>query len=152
MILFIALALTITIVDDSTDFFHPLRGRRALEFLEETALLAAHPATLQKIRPALPRPAERLLQSPAPDRSVVAGRQHLRHAAAIDTRRPRVMRPIEQTIRERLLHGGLGAAERTGKEPHDRIDDHQRGQLPARQHIITDRPLLVDLMVDEPLV
>src|ERR1700677_1420150 len=143
MILFIALALTITCVNDPTIFRAP-RGRRALEFLEENALLAAHPAPLQKLRPAQPRSAQRLLQSPAPDRGMVAGGQYLRDPAAVDARRPGVMRPVEQIVGERLLHGGLGAPERPGDEARDRIDDHERGQLAPRQHIIADRPLLVD--------
>src|ERR1700733_2995579 len=50
-ILFIAVAFPITCVIDPT-VFHPPRGCRALEFLEEIALLAAHPAPLQKVRPA----------------------------------------------------------------------------------------------------
>src|SRR5580704_18000997 len=106
MILFIAVALTITCVIDST-VFHPPRGCRALEFFEETALLAAHPAPFQKIRPAQPRSAERLLQPPPRDRRVVAGLQHLRHPDPVDARRPGVMRPIEQPVRERLLDRGL---------------------------------------------
>ena len=33
-----------------------------------------------------------------------------------------------------------------------RIDDHQRRQLPAAQHVVADRQLLVDADLDQPLV
>jgi len=62
------------------------------------------------------------------------------------------VRPIQQPIAEGLGLSRFLAPERARQKPRDRIDHHQRGQLAARQNIIADRPLLVDLALDEALV
>src|ERR1700720_1977569 len=115
-------------------------------------LFIAHAAPLEQLRAAQPRATERLLQSPAGYRRVIARRQYGRHIAAIEGLRPRVVRPIHQTVAEGLLQRRFRTAQRTRHQSRDRIDDHQRRQLAARQHIVADGPLLIDLLLDEALV
>jgi len=47
---------------------------------------------------------------------------------------PRVMRPVEQPVGERLLHGRVGIAERPGSSRATGVDQHQGRQLAAAQH------------------
>src|SRR5580700_7050348 len=150
MILFIALALILTIS-------HPARAAPEassleLELLEQRELLARQAAPLEQLRTPEPRAAQGLPQPPAADRGMVARSQDLRHFVPIHRDRPRVVRPIQQPVAERFLQRRFLAAEGTRQEPRNRIDHHQRGQLAARQNIIADRPLLVDLGLDEALV
>ena len=85
---------------------------------EELALLRRQLAALQKIRPSLPRSAERLLSRHAANVLMVPGKQHLRHARSFVTLRPRVVRTIEQSLHERILRRRLGVVQHTRALPH----------------------------------
>src|SRR6202041_2020718 len=43
-------------------------------------------------------------------------------------------------------------AQRARHQSRYRIDDHQRRQLTARQHVVADGPLLIDFLLDEALI
>ncbi len=148
MILFIVFVL----IFDYLRFATRACGALDLEFFQQHPLFVAHAAALEQFRPPQPGAAQRLLQSPAPDRRMIARHQHRGHRPPVDRRRPRVMRPIHQPVAERLLLRRFRAAQRPRQQPRNRIDHHQRRQFAARQHIVADRPLLVDLALDEALV
>ena len=65
-----------------------------------------------QVGPALARPLERLLASPALDGAVIARGQDRRHAHAAEDGRSRVLRVLEQPVGERLVgdRGGLDGA------------------------------------------
>src|SRR6186713_1523315 len=73
------------------------------KFIEEFRRIGRQSTPRNQIGPAHPGARDRLLQSPALNVSVVAALQNLRHRPALELHRPRVMRPIEQTLVERLL-------------------------------------------------
>src|SRR5919108_6575767 len=67
-----------------------------LELRQQLLLFCAHSACLQQVRPAQPRPPQRLLQAPAPNVLMMPGEQHLRHPLSPIHLRPRVLRAVEQ--------------------------------------------------------
>ena len=93
----------------------------------------------QKIRPISFRLCERGFAAPARDFCVIAGQQNFRHAHSLKLRRPRVMRIIQQTIREGLSRRRRFAAKRSRQQANGRIDDYQRGRLASRQNIVANR-------------
>ena len=52
----------------------------------------------------------------------------------------------------RFVVGGRRLAEHAGHEARDRIDDHERAELAAGQHVVADRQLLVDRDLEHALV
>ena len=54
------------------------------------------------------------------------------------------LRVFEPSRRERLVAGREAAAEHAGHEARDRLDDHRRRDLAAREHEVADAQLLVD--------
>ena len=81
--------------------------------------------------------------APAFDIGMVAREQYIGNAHAAILRRTRVLRIFEQPIIEALVNRTALVAEYTIEPTHDRIDDHHRSELAAREHIITDRDRLV---------
>lgn len=69
--------------------------------------------------------------------------QYIGNAHAAILRRTRVLRIFEQPIIEALVNRTALVAEHAIEPTHDRIDDHHRSELAAREHIITDRDRLV---------
>src|SRR5450759_3895120 len=130
----------------------PLRVLFPLEFLKQLRFFRAQGALCQQIRPSQPGPAQRLLQAPAFDLGVVAGEQHRRHGLARILLGPGVMRTIEQSAHKRILRRRILVAQHAGQLPHHRVDQHHRRQLPAGEHIVADRYLLVDRAADQSLV
>ena len=63
---------------------------------------------------------------------MVAGQQHLRHLPATILGRPRVLRRLQQTVDERVLHSRVRAAQSTRQLPDDGLNDDQRRKLAAR--------------------
>ena len=61
------------------------------------------------------------------------------------------MRVVEQRAAERILQRRLLVAQRARLQPRQRVDNYHRGQFPAADHIVAQRPFLVDAL-DEPLV
>src|SRR5207244_12074025 len=82
---------------------------------------------------------------------MVARQKHARHAPTLVLGRPRVLRPLQQTLCMRL------ALERRGldharHDPRDRVDDDHRRELAAGEDEIADPALLVDVLLDCALV
>ena len=96
----------------------------------------------EQIRPALERALERLAPPPLLDLRVVPRQQHRRHRHAPELRRPRVLRKVEQPARERIARHRCLVADDARDQPRHRVDDHQRRQLAARQHVVADRDRL----------
>ena len=77
---------------------------------------------------------------------------HLRDVAPAPARRARVVRMVEHAGRERILRHRLLIPDDAGHQPHHRVDEHERGQLTARQHVVTNRNLVGHERVDHALV
>ena len=85
---------------------------------------------------------------------MIPAAQHVRHPPSAPLLRPRVVRPVEQRPvgAERFLLRRLRVPEDSRQQPDRRVDDPQRRELAARQHVVPDRQLLVNRLVDQPLV
>ena len=59
---------------------------------------------------------------------------------------------VQQPARERVARHRRLVADHARHEPRDRVDDHQRRQLAARQHVVADRQLLGRQAAPHPLV
>ena len=107
----------------------------------------------EQIRPAAPRPPQRLTPAPPRDTRVVARQQHRAAPAQPRNSSGRVYcggssRPLANDSRS----GCAFAAQRARQEPRDRVGDHQGRQLAARQHVVADRQLLVRDVLAHALV
>ena len=60
------------------------------------------------------------------------------------TARPRVLRVLEQPARERLLRRSRPSSMAPGQQAEHGVDDDERRQLAAGQHVVADRQLEVD--------
>src|SRR5687767_13187187 len=123
-----------------------------LELLQQPSFVFAQAARADQIGPPQPGPAQRLLQPPAPDVLVVPREQDLGHPRAGVRLRPRVLRAVEQPVGKRLLERRAGVAERPRQLPHHGVHQRHRRELPAGQHEIAQRQLLVDAPRQQPLV
>src|SRR3984885_6114723 len=103
----------------------------AAQVLQRTLGLARERRARQHVGPACARALYRARQAPAADRRVIARQQHGGHRAALENFRPRVVRPLEQSVRERVLLARALIPERPRQQPRQRIDDQQRRQLAA---------------------
>src|ERR1700730_5594545 len=106
----------------------------------------------QHVGPALRGAGPRLREPPAADVGVVTGQQHRRHVPAFKHIRPRVVRPVEQAVRKRILIARALIAQRAGQQPRQRVDDHERRQLPTREHVVAHRQLAINAELDHALV
>src|SRR5690606_7607930 len=123
------------------------------ELLQQALLLGREAAArLDEVGPAPQRAGDRLRPPPAGDAAVVAGAQHLGHPQAAVLRRPRVLRVLQQPRPERLLLGGVLVAHHPRHEPRHGLDHHERRHLPAGEHVVADRQLVVDEVGVHPLV
>ena len=89
---------------------------------------------------------------PFGDLLVIARQQHIGDGAALEVARPCVMRIFEQPGREALLGERALIAGDALDQPHAGIDQHLRGKLATRQHVIADRDLLDVARFDHALV
>src|SRR6185295_555867 len=126
--------------DFSTSSIAPMS--RSFKVLQHLSFFVVQTGFVQQIRPPFERPAERFPFPPAPNLRVIARQQHVGHAERGDFRRPRELRKIQQPAAERILHDRLLVADHARHEARDRVEDHQRRQLPAGQHVVADRQLL----------
>ena len=86
--------------------------------------------------------AYRLLVPPGGDRA--RGRRDSStggHLAAAPRGRLGVDGVLEQAVLVRLLDERLRVAHEAGQQPHDRLDDRQRGDLAAVEHVVAERQL-----------
>ena len=83
----------------------------------------------------------RLRAAPGVDGGVVAGEKNLRHGAAFEEAGSRVLRIFQQVVLETLLDQRRGPADHAGQQPHAGVDHRHRGDLPAREHVVTDAEL-----------
>src|SRR5687767_7398746 len=126
-----------------------------LELFQQSLLFRAQRLHAQQIRTPQPRPAQRLLQPPAPDVLMVPRHQYFRHPAPALIRPrlgPRVLRAVQQTVRERLFQRRGLVAEGARQLAHHRVDQRHRGELAAREHEVADGHFLVDPALEQPLV
>ena len=107
-------------------------------------------ADVEQVGAALERPAQCLAPPPAVDLAVMPREQDRRHGQVPEGLGSRVLRVLEQARCERVaLVRRLGDHAR--HEPHDGIDEDERRQLPAGEHVVADADLAVDERPD-PLV
>ena len=92
---------------------------------------------LEQVGPDLGRLHDRLIAAPARDAAVVAAPQHLRDLHAAEERRTRVLRVLEETFREGLVHTRFTIAEHPGQQPRHGVDDEHRGKLAAGHDEVT---------------
>ena len=69
-----------------------------------------------------------------------------------NSRRPGVLRVFQQPVGEAFLGAGGLLAHDAGHEPHAGVDQRQRRDLAARQHVVADRDLFELPRRDHPLV
>src|SRR5690349_12803013 len=86
-------------------------GLAPFESLHESLLVRAQLGMPQQVGPTAPRPPQRLRATPPRDARVIARQQHGGHALAAKLFRPRVLRRLQQSARERLALGGALGAE-----------------------------------------
>src|ERR1700730_11537828 len=79
---------------------------------------------VEQIGTATARPLGGLCTAPALDLGVMAREQHVRNLVALEDRRPRVMRILQQLLGQRFVLGRFLRAEDTADEPAGRIDQH----------------------------
>src|SRR6516164_7097560 len=103
------------------------------QLLQQFFLFIIENSVAQQIRASFERSNQRRPLPPPPNLGVVARQQYIRHAEAADLRRPRELRKVEQPAAERLLRDRLLVADHAANEPGDRVEDHHRRQLAARQ-------------------
>src|SRR4051794_10265753 len=101
----------------------------------------------EQVRPVLLGAPQRLLAPPPLDRRVVAGDEHAGHLQPTPARRPRVGRRLQEgatvgTLRERLLDHRRRVAHEAGKQPSDGLDDDERRDLSAGEHVVAEGDLV----------
>src|SRR6188768_778887 len=122
------------------------------KFVEEFRRIRRQFSSCNQIWSAQPRSRNRLLQPPALNVSVVPALKNFGHRPAFELHRPRVMRPVEQTIVERLFDRGAFVPEYSRNQTRNRIDDHERGKLTPGQHVIAYRHFSIYARFDDPFV
>ena len=83
---------------------------------------------------------------------MISGQQDVRHFPSSEFRRPRVVRAFQQPAAETVVRGRLFVAEDTRQQTNNRIDENHRGNRAIRQHIIADRNLRIDQMLDHAVI
>ena len=74
------------------------------------------------------------------------------HFKALQRARFGVLGVFQQAIRETLLAGRAVIAQYPGQEPHEPVDEHQRGELPTRENKVTNAEFEVYPALDEALI
>src|SRR3954467_14293985 len=93
------------------------------KFCEEFRRIGRQSTSCNQIWSAQPRSRNRLLQPPALNVSVVPALKNFGHRPAFELHRPRVVRPVEQTIVEGFFDRGAFVPENTRDQTRHRIDD-----------------------------
>src|SRR4026209_1903930 len=135
--------------------FSCLKPRRILLrriFLEQPPLLARQLTRVQQIRAPCARAPQRVPSPPALDLGVVAREQHRRHRPSFPHLGPRVVRPVEEPGRKRLVFRRLRTTKRARQQSCHGVDQHQRRQLTTGEHQVAYRYGLVDAALDEALI
>src|SRR5688572_4929950 len=109
-----------------------------LDFLQQRAIVIIERRVVQQLRPPLERSRQRRLPAPPANVRVVPRQQHVRHLQPGEFGRPGVVRIIEHATGQRLPLHRLFIADHTGNQPADGVDDDQRRQFPAAQHVVAD--------------
>src|SRR5439155_7184299 len=117
------------------------------DLAQKPFLLRRRGALREEVRTPLLGSPERLLETPAPDRTVVAARQDCRNILALERWRLRVLGILQKACRERFLGDGR-RLDRTRQEPDDRVDDDQCAKLAAGEDVVADRQLEIDQRSD----
>ena len=82
------------------------------------------------------------LAPPRGDPGMVAGGEHVGDRPALELLRPRVVRMFEQPVLKTLMVARELVAHDAGQQPHDGVEQHQRGRLAAGQDVVADRDFL----------
>src|SRR3990170_1410147 len=90
----------------------------------------------QQIGPPQQRQLERLTLAPLANLAVMARDQHVGNFPVSILRRPRVVRIIEQPARERIARDRIFVSDDPWNQSGNRIDDDERRQLAAAQHVV----------------
>src|SRR6267143_2379404 len=97
-----------------------------------------HGLMLEQIGTAAARALSGLGTAPALDLGMMAGEQHLGHLVTLEDRGSRVVRVFQELIRKRLVLGRLLRTQHSGDQAAHGIDQHHRGELTTREHVVTD--------------
>src|SRR4051794_29818499 len=89
--------------------------------------------SLPQIGSAIPSSKFTLLIAPLRDGRVISAEKDIRHAHPAKLSRTRVLRILQQSFGECLIHRAVLGPECSRKQTHDRIDDDHRGKLSAAQ-------------------
>src|ERR1700674_4683724 len=84
------------------------------KFFQQSPALGIERRAADQLWPSQPGAPYALRRPPAPDRGVIARTQHRRHQPSLVHIRPRVVRPVQQTVAERFVDAGAFIAQRAG--------------------------------------
>src|SRR4029450_9816712 len=127
------------------------------QLLQDLFFFFVQVRTRQQVRPPIERPAQRLALPPTADFAVIPRQQYLRHLHhSLGRRRvpernfgrPSVLRKIPQPTVGRVRGHRLLVADDARHEPGDGVEDYQRRQFPAGQHVIPNRQFFRDSLPD----
>ena len=85
------------------------------------------------------RQLNRLPLPPLANLAVMARDQHVGNFPVPELRRPRVVRIVEQPARKRIAGDRIFVADDTRNQPRHRVDDDERRQFAAAEHVVADR-------------
>src|SRR3954451_20178544 len=121
-------------------------GRR-LSTVPQQAGRRKNSRSAEQVGPVLLGAPQRLLPAPPLDRGVVSGDEHAGHVQTAPGRRPSVGRRLEEaaavrTVRKRLLDDRRRIAHESRQQPSDGLDDDERRDLSAGEHVVAERDLV----------
>ena len=116
------------------------RSVRAIAFI--LGVGAPVPA-IQQIGASISGPLFTLLLAPSGDRSMIAAAQHIRNRHPPELSWTCVMRMLQQQITVAFLHQRCRRSDGAGQQAHHTVDDRHGRQLPAGEHKISQRHLLI---------
>ncbi len=108
--------------------------------------------TLEQIRATLCGSGPPLLPAPGLDALVVAREQYVGNRPAAEGRRTGVVRLLEKTGAEALERDRLRVAHDAGEQSGHSFDDRKGTDFTTEQHVVTQRNLVVDQVIGNPLV
>jgi len=112
-----------------------------LEFPQYGLVLGREYCSPEQVRSPLERRPQGLPAPPLHDGRMVPRSERLRHADTIKIDRTRVLWPLEEAMKERVLLNGVAITEHVREQPPDDIEEHHGGELSPSEDIIANGQL-----------
>lgn len=104
-----------------------------------------------QVRPSNSRSLERLLPAPLLHLLVMTREQDPRDLQSFKVGRAGIVGVVEESVVKAILLDGT-LRQRAREHPQQGVDQHHRRQFPPRDHKIANADLLVNPMLDHPLI